>query len=306
MDTVKTLVTSFFGPAVVASLVSSVAGLVYRGPNAAAARRTLVRRLSLLVIAVSVLASVASVFLAGPPEDRGTGLYGLVGVPCGASNRDISAQFRLVTRTMHPDKIQARGGKVSPEKEERFQAISEAVNLLKEDKPRFLYDRFGMSNMDGIIKFSKDIDIGEVLGYKLMTVAWFWLYRVLYLLGSAFLGQQSTTAFWGQLTIILLLGGLEACHITRQYNWWLPIPPFQVINIVHKSLNAILGAVSIVLPPPTSALDSQVVALARTVQANKAFAQTRLKDSIAKFQKDQEIMQTFRDGVLHRYNHYAS
>jgi curved DNA-binding protein len=64
--------------------------------------------------------------------------YEVLGVPRGASQKDISAAFRKLARKYHPD-LNA-GNK---EAEQRFKEISEAHDVLSDAKKRKLYDEFG-------------------------------------------------------------------------------------------------------------------------------------------------------------------
>ncbi|MGH7881357.1 MAG: DnaJ C-terminal domain-containing protein [Candidatus Dormibacteraceae bacterium] len=64
--------------------------------------------------------------------------YAVLGVPKGASEKEINAAFRKLARTYHPD--------LNPDNkqaEQRFKEISEAHGVLSDPDKRKRYDRFG-------------------------------------------------------------------------------------------------------------------------------------------------------------------
>lgn len=65
-------------------------------------------------------------------------LYDTLGVQQDASEDDIRAAFRRLTKTSHPDRF---FGPKRDEAEERFQAITEAFNVLSRPESRDRYDR---------------------------------------------------------------------------------------------------------------------------------------------------------------------
>jgi curved DNA-binding protein len=64
--------------------------------------------------------------------------YEVLGVPRGASQKEISAAFRKLARKYHPD---TNAG--DKQAEARFKELSEAHDVLKDPKKRQLYDQFG-------------------------------------------------------------------------------------------------------------------------------------------------------------------
>eukprot|EP01079_Euglenida_sp_SAG-EU17-18_P008673 gene8673-1553_t len=71
-----------------------------------------------------------------------TGLYDLLGVSPDASEKDIQRAFRKLALKWHPDRVQDPGKK--KEAEQKFQTMSEAFDILNDDKKRALYDRAGL------------------------------------------------------------------------------------------------------------------------------------------------------------------
>ena len=64
--------------------------------------------------------------------------YGVLGVKKGATQEEIRKAFRKLARKYHPD--------VNPgdkKAEEKFKEISEANDVLSDDKKRKVYDQFG-------------------------------------------------------------------------------------------------------------------------------------------------------------------
>lgn len=67
-----------------------------------------------------------------------TKLYDLLGVSPTASDRDIKKAFMIKARELHPDK-----NRDDPHATEKFQAVNEAYEVLKDPQKRELYDKYG-------------------------------------------------------------------------------------------------------------------------------------------------------------------
>jgi curved DNA-binding protein CbpA len=65
-------------------------------------------------------------------------LYEILGVPRGASERDVKAAYHRLARQLHPDK--AEDGKDVSRLEKEFVAVSTAYNTLKDPEKRKAYD----------------------------------------------------------------------------------------------------------------------------------------------------------------------
>jgi curved DNA-binding protein len=64
--------------------------------------------------------------------------YEVLGIPRGASQKDVQKAFRKLARALHPD---VNPGDKSAER--RFKEVSEANDVLSDPEKRKLYDRFG-------------------------------------------------------------------------------------------------------------------------------------------------------------------
>lgn len=100
--------------------------------------------------------------------------YQILGVPRNASGEDIKKAFRHLAHQYHPDKS---GGNA-----EKFKEVSEAYQILSDEKKRSQYDRFGSAAFGGaeagfgggrggfewdFSNFGKDfegVDLGEIFG----------------------------------------------------------------------------------------------------------------------------------------------
>src|ERR1700761_2114798 len=72
------------------------------------------------------------------PSTQNKDYYGLLGVKKAATADDIRKAFRKLARKYHPD--------VNPgdkKSEEKFKEISEANDILSDEKKRKIYDQFG-------------------------------------------------------------------------------------------------------------------------------------------------------------------
>src|SRR4051812_17552696 len=70
--------------------------------------------------------------------------YQTLGVQRGASEDDIKKAYRKLAMTYHPDRN--NGAK---EAEEKFKAITEAYDVLRDPNKRALYDRYGEAGLRG-------------------------------------------------------------------------------------------------------------------------------------------------------------
>ncbi len=90
--------------------------------------------------------------------------YKILGVEKGANEKDIKAAYRKKARQWHPD--------VNPgnnEAEERFKEISEAYEVLSDDKKRRQYDMFGTVGQGGGPNFQEGFqtihfDLNDIFG----------------------------------------------------------------------------------------------------------------------------------------------
>jgi molecular chaperone DnaJ len=74
----------------------------------------------------------------------GDDFYGLLEIDKGASADEIKKAFRKMAKKYHPDK-----NPDNKEAEEKFKSINEAYEVLKDEKKRAIYDRYGKAGLDG-------------------------------------------------------------------------------------------------------------------------------------------------------------
>ena len=84
--------------------------------------------------------------------------YELLGVARGASDDEIKKAYRKMAMQYHPDR---NGG--SKEAEERFKAISEAYDVLRDPNKRAAYDRYGEAGLRGSPGGFHHVDLSEAL-----------------------------------------------------------------------------------------------------------------------------------------------
>ena len=92
------------------------------------------KRMARVVLAFVLAASLLGVALGGGET---VDYYGLLGVDRSASLVEIRRAFKKLAVTAHPDKSSEEGA------EEKFQSITRAYEVLKDDEMRKKYDQFG-------------------------------------------------------------------------------------------------------------------------------------------------------------------
>jgi len=68
--------------------------------------------------------------------------YAILGVERGASDEDIKRAYRKLAMQSHPDRNNG-----SKDAEERFKAITEAYDVLRDSDKRAVYDRYGEAGL---------------------------------------------------------------------------------------------------------------------------------------------------------------
>jgi molecular chaperone DnaJ len=84
--------------------------------------------------------------------------YQTLGVQRGASEEEIKKAYRKLAMTYHPDRN--NGAK---EAEEKFKAITEAYDVLRDPNKRALYDRYGEAGLRGGAAGFHHVDLSEAL-----------------------------------------------------------------------------------------------------------------------------------------------
>src|SRR3954470_13163571 len=84
--------------------------------------------------------------------------YQTLGVPRNASDADIKLAYRKLAMAHHPDRNNG-----SKEAEEKFKAITEAYDVLRDGDKRALYDRYGEAGLRGGAGGFHHVDLLEAL-----------------------------------------------------------------------------------------------------------------------------------------------
>src|SRR5579884_4305935 len=85
--------------------------------------------------------------------------YGVLGVARDASDDDIKKAYRKLAMQYHPDRNNG-----SKDAEERFKAITEAYDVLRDPQKRAAYDRYGEAGLRGGASGFHHVDLSEALG----------------------------------------------------------------------------------------------------------------------------------------------
>jgi molecular chaperone DnaJ len=84
--------------------------------------------------------------------------YQTLGVPRGAGDEEIKKGYRKQAMTYHPDRNNG-----SKEAEEKFKAITEAYDVLRDPNKRAVYDRYGEAGLRGGAAGFHHVDLSEAL-----------------------------------------------------------------------------------------------------------------------------------------------
>jgi molecular chaperone DnaJ len=84
--------------------------------------------------------------------------YNTLGVAHGASDEDIKKAYRKLAMQFHPDRNNG-----SKEAEEKFKAITEAYDVLRDPNKRAVYDRYGEAGLRGGAAGFHHVDLSEAL-----------------------------------------------------------------------------------------------------------------------------------------------
>src|SRR6186997_128452 len=85
--------------------------------------------------------------------------YEVLGVARTSSDDEIKKSYRKLAMTYHPDRNNG-----SKEAEERFKAITEAYDVLRDPQKRAAYDRYGEAGLRGASQQQYEhVDLSEAL-----------------------------------------------------------------------------------------------------------------------------------------------
>eukprot|EP01057_Protomagalhaensia_wolfi_P003353 Protomagalhaensia_wolfi_Nauph_80__3352@NODE_340_length_2751_cov_889_069690_g257_i0_p1_GENE_NODE_340_length_2751_cov_889_069690_g257_i0NODE_340_length_2751_cov_889_069690_g257_i0_p1_ORF_typecomplete_len390_score62_51DnaJ_C/PF01556_18/7_1e38DnaJ/PF00226_31/2_4e23DnaJ/PF00226_31/5_5e03DnaJ_CXXCXGXG/PF00684_19/0_79_NODE_340_length_2751_cov_889_069690_g257_i08031972 len=76
------------------------------------------------------------------PSKRASDLYGILGIPKDANEKQIKKAYRALSKQYHPD--------IDPSQEatDKFKAISKAYEILSDEKKRTVYDKHGEAGLE--------------------------------------------------------------------------------------------------------------------------------------------------------------
>src|SRR5687767_1895589 len=84
--------------------------------------------------------------------------YQTLGVARDASDEEIKKAYRKLAMAYHPDRNNG-----SAESEEKFKAITEAYDVLRDPNKRAVYDRYGEAGLRGAAGGFHHVDLSEAL-----------------------------------------------------------------------------------------------------------------------------------------------
>src|ERR671928_1445973 len=85
--------------------------------------------------------------------------YEILSVERSASDDEIKSAYRKLAMRWHPDRNNG-----SKEAEERFKALTEAYDVLRDPQKRAAYDRYGEAGLRGGGAGYHHVDLSEALG----------------------------------------------------------------------------------------------------------------------------------------------
>src|SRR3979409_750238 len=84
--------------------------------------------------------------------------YQTLGVHRGAGDEEVKKAYRKLAMECHPDRNNG-----SKESEEKFKAITEAYDVLRDPNKRAVYDRYGEAGLRGGAGGFHHVDLSEAL-----------------------------------------------------------------------------------------------------------------------------------------------
>ncbi|KAI1331889.1 hypothetical protein F5Y16DRAFT_246680 [Xylariaceae sp. FL0255] len=214
------------------------------------------RRIHTLVIVIYLLYTI---YEADWELRRAGTFYGDLGVPFGASERDIKSRFRRLAALHHPDKVSHNdggagagngGGGVGSGSESFFIHLKLASDTLTDAAKRFAYERFGADVTTNGWRNCASVKDYVVQGLQTQVLPHYAV-AAAGLYGLGFLGYLETGRYWRWVSLVVLCA-FEAHAVTR------PKFPFVIESIV----NPLITRLSPGHPPY---LPFQAVALARRI-----------------------------------------
>ncbi|KAI1861477.1 hypothetical protein JX265_004488 [Neoarthrinium moseri] len=215
------------------------------------------RRIHILVVSAYLLYTL---YEADYELTRSSTFYADLGVPFGASDRDVKSRFRRLAALHHPDKAGADGGDGGA----LFMHLKTASDVLVDPARRFAYERFGPE----IVAWKHCATIRDFVlrGSQVLLPYYGAAAAVMYVLGL--LGYLEWGRYWRWLTLVCLCV-FELHTVTRpDFPWFVgavvnpllarftthaPYLPFQIISLARKcsiTLYIAFSQIGPLLQPP--------------------------------------------------------
>jgi hypothetical protein len=200
------------------------------------------RRIHILVVSLYLLYTLYEADHELTSRTRAPTFYSELGVPFGASERDVKSRFRRLAALHHPDKAGADGGAADGE---IFMHLKTASDVLTDPARRFAYERFGPE----IVGWKHCASIRDYVarGAQQLIPYYGAAAAVMYVLGL--LGYLEFGRYWRWVTLVVLCV-FELHTVTRpgfprfleafvnplleRFTDHPPYLPFQIIGLARK------------------------------------------------------------------------
>lgn len=175
----------------------------------------------------AALAVLVSIELRTQPQN----LYATLEISRHSSGLEIRQAYKKISKKLHPDK------NPSPEAESQFQRVSHAYDILMDESPRDIYNRFGEDN----IAFDPRHDELKLLAGMTATYIW-WI--VATFIFTAPVGARACRTWVAIIGISMLIAEVTLTVTESTLPKWMPatLTENELINYLHDGFPIILAA----------------------------------------------------------------